>query len=105
MHALIGGLADPEFGLVQVLFDAGAGFITAAELVLRLGIALFGCFAIPFHRLGIILFDTFSFVITAILISHAHTDHTAGCAVFSRKYDIPVYMMPETVLIMTCRET
>lgn len=54
------------------------------------------------ERLKIVGIDPAS--IQAILISHAHTDHTAGCAVFSRKYDIPVYMMPETVLIMSKKD-
>lgn len=53
-------------------------------------------------RLEIVGIDPVS--IRAILISHAHTDHTAGCAVFSRKYNIPVYMMPETFLIMSRRK-
>lgn len=52
-------------------------------------------------RLEIVGIDPAS--IRAILISHAHTDHTAGCAVFSRRNNIPVYLMPETFLIMSRR--
>ena len=49
------------------------------------------------ERLEIVGIDLAS--IRAVLISHAHTDHTAGCAVFCKKDNIPVYMMPEAKLI------
>ena len=42
--------------------------------------------------------------IHAILITHAHTDHTNGCTVFSNHNSIPVYLIPETVLIMKRRK-
>lgn len=38
-------------------------------------------------RLGIIPED-----ITAIVVTHEHTDHTRGVAGFARKYDVPVYL-------------
>ena len=34
--------------------------------------------------------------IDAILITHEHSDHTAGISIFSNKYDIPVYANKET---------
>ena len=43
--------------------------------------------------------------IRAIVVTHAHNDHTAGCAVFTKKDRIPVYLMPETALIMGRKKT
>lgn len=34
--------------------------------------------------------------ISAILVTHEHTDHIKGVGIFSRKYDIPVYLNRET---------
>ncbi len=34
--------------------------------------------------------------ITAILVTHEHSDHLHGVAPFARKYDLPVYMTPAT---------
>lgn len=34
--------------------------------------------------------------ISAILITHEHTDHIKGAGIFSRKYDIPIYANHET---------
>ena len=42
--------------------------------------------------------------IRAIIVSHAHVDHTAGCAVFSKRDNIPVYLMPKTAMIMNRRK-
>lgn len=36
--------------------------------------------------------------IQAILVTHAHQDHTKGCRVFGKKYNIPVYIQQETYL-------
>ena len=42
----------------KILFNALASVIAGAENELCLGIALFSSFAIPFNRLGLVLFDT-----------------------------------------------
>ena len=42
--------------------------------------------------------------ICAILITHAHGDHTRGCARFSHQNSIPAYLIPETVLLMKKKE-
>ena len=42
--------------------------------------------------------------IRAILITHAHSDHTNGCTVFSNRNSIPVYLIPETFLSMKRRK-
>ena len=33
--------------------------------------------------------------ITAILVTHEHSDHLNGVGPFARKYSIPVYMTPD----------
>ncbi len=34
--------------------------------------------------------------LTAILVTHEHSDHIKGVAALSRRYDLPVYMTPGT---------
>lgn len=34
--------------------------------------------------------------IDALLITHEHTDHIQGAGIISRKYDIPIYITPES---------
>lgn len=34
--------------------------------------------------------------ISAILITHEHSDHINGAGVIARKYDIPIYITPES---------
>jgi len=42
--------------------------------------------------------------VSAILISHEHSDHIQGLGVFSRKYNIPIYATKETIeQIQACK--
>jgi len=38
--------------------------------------------------------------IRAILVTHGHGDHSKGCAIFSAKHDIPVYLTSESIVKM-----
>ncbi len=40
--------------------------------------------------------DIFPEDISAILITHEHTDHISGAGIFSRRYDIPIYATQKT---------
>ena len=43
--------------------------------------------------------------ITAILVTHEHSDHVAGIKVLSKKYDIPVYANEKTMLKLLGKDT
>lgn len=66
-----------EQGTTRILVDSG---FSAKELEARLG------------RLGC---DPAS--ITAVLVTHEHNDHIGGVGVFSRRFDIPVWMTTGTL--------
>src|SRR3712207_3998657 len=40
--------------------------------------------------------------IKALLITHEHTDHISGAGILARKYDIPIYISPESLEV--CRQ-
>jgi len=61
-----------------VLIDAG---ISCKETEIRM------------HRLGLSMFK-----IKAIFISHEHSDHIRGVCVMAKKYQLPVYITPGTLL-------
>lgn len=65
-------------GSEAVLIDVGISCREVERRMLRLGLAIS--------------------TIKAIFISHEHTDHISGLSVLCRKYKIPVYITPGTML-------
>ena len=74
-----------EAGDVRLLIDAGPSARRLADLLRGIDV------------------DPAS--VSAILITHEHTDHIGGAAVFSRKYGIPVYANAETHEAMLLKKT
>jgi phosphoribosyl 1,2-cyclic phosphodiesterase len=66
-----------SFGSVRVLVDCG---FTLKQTALRLS------------RLGLLPSD-----LTALIVTHEHSDHTAGIAVLARRFGLPVYLTQGTL--------
>ncbi|MDU4961983.1 MAG: MBL fold metallo-hydrolase [Sporomusaceae bacterium] len=42
--------------------------------------------------------------LSAVLVTHEHTDHISGLAMLTKKYRLPVYSRPDTFAAMSCRD-
>ena len=72
-----------EAGGVRLLFDAGISGKQAAERLAQ-------------HQIDIHTVD-------ALIISHEHVDHVSCAGIFHRKFNIPLYITPHTLLHATTK--
>jgi phosphoribosyl 1,2-cyclic phosphodiesterase len=73
-----------QFGETNILVDAG---ISARRV--KNGLA----------AIGVAVED-----VSAVFVTHEHTDHISGLAMLTKKYHLPVYARPATLAAMSCRD-
>jgi phosphoribosyl 1,2-cyclic phosphodiesterase len=73
-----------QFGDTNILVDAG---ISARRVKTGL------------DAIGVAVED-----VSAVFVTHEHTDHISGLAMLTKKYQLPVYAKPATLAAMSCRD-
>lgn len=88
LHVLASGSAGNstclQFGDTNILVDAG---ISARRIKTGL------------DAIGVAVED-----VSAVLVTHEHTDHVSGLAMLTKKYRLPVYAKPATLAALPCRD-
>lgn len=88
LHVLASGSSGNstciQFGDTNILVDAG---ISARRVKTGL------------DAIGVAVED-----VSAVFVTHEHTDHISGLAMLTKKYHLPVYAKPATLAAMSCRD-